>query len=264
MMNQLNHQALPQPPSKIKHYFTGLLLLLLLWGSAFQTNSSLSELINGVPNMFDLVKQMIPPSWAYFNNVTEAMLETIRMAVVGATFGALISIPVALLSANNILNVSWLHLPMRFLLNLVRTIPDLLLAAIFVAIFGLGLLPGIFALTIFSAGIIAKLTYESIEAIDKGPLEAMTAAGANKLQWIMFGVIPQVAAYFISYVLYAFEVNVRAAAILGLVGAGGIGHYYERTLGFLEYGKVNTIIIYTLAVVLVIDYVSNKLREKLL
>ena len=103
----------------------------------------------------------------------------------------------------------------------------------------------------------AKLLYESIESIDPGPLEAMTAVGANKVQWIIYGVIPQVKAHFVSYVLYTFEVNVRAAAVLGLVGAGGIGLYYDRTLGFLQYEQTASIIIYTLVVVLLIDYVST-------
>jgi phosphonate transport system permease protein len=138
------------------------------------------------------------------------------------------------------------------------------MASIFVAIFGLGALPGMLALSVFSIGLIAKLLYEAIESIDPGPLEAMTAVGANKLQWIFFGVIPQITAHFTSYVLYTFEVNIRAAAILGLVGAGGIGEYYDKTLGFLEYDKTASIIIMTLLIVLIIDYVSTKLREKLL
>ncbi len=107
------------------------------------------------------------------------------------------------------------------------------------------------------------MLYESIESIDPGPLEAMTAVGANKVQWIVYGVIPQVKAHFVSYVLYTFEVNVRAAAVLGLVGAGGIGLYYDRTLGFLQYKQTASIIIYTLIVVLLIDYISTLLREKL-
>ena len=123
------------------------------------------------------------------------------------------------------------------------------------------ILPGILALTFFSIGLVAKLLYESIESIDPSTLEAMTAVGANKVQWIVYGVIPQVKAHFVSYVLYTFEVNVRAAAVLGLVGAGGIGLYYDRTLGFLQYQQTASIIIYTLVVVLVIDYVSTLLRR---
>lgn len=85
---------------------------------------------------------------------------------------------------------------------------------------------------LFSLGIIAKLFYESVESIDPGPMEAMTAVGANKIKWIIFGVVPQVMSSFMSFFLYAFEINIRAAAVLGLVGAGGIGLYYEKTLGF--------------------------------
>ncbi len=263
-MNHEQSKVLPKPSSKMKTYVTIFIVILLLWGSSLQTGSSLGELFTGLPNVMDLLKQMIPPNWAYFDNITAAMLETIRMAVIGTTFGAILSIPVALFSASNVFQSFWLFYPARFVLNLIRTIPDLLLASIFVAIFGLGALPGILALTVFSVGLIAKLTYEAMESIDLDPLEAMVSVGANKIQLIVFAVIPQVLAYFISYVLYTFEINVRAAAVLGLVGAGGIGLFYNKTLGFLEYDKASSIIVYTLVVVLLIDYVSTKLREKLL
>ncbi|WP_445488662.1 phosphonate ABC transporter, permease protein PhnE [Niallia sp. 03133] len=264
--NDKKHSILmaPSPPAKTKHIWTVLLVVLLLWWSAYKTDSSFSDLTLGFPNMFDLLVQMWPPNWEYFERILEPMLETIRMAVIGTTLGAIIAVPLALLCANNIFRVSFIYYPFRFILNLIRTIPDLLLASIFVAIFGLGALPGMLALSVFSIGLIAKLLYEAIESIEPGPLEAMTAVGANKVQWIFFGVIPQITAHFTSYILYTFEVNIRAAAILGLVGAGGIGEYYDKTLGFLEYDKTASIIILTLLIVLIIDYISTKLREKLL
>ncbi len=259
--NQINEV---KKPPRTKFWVTVFLLLILLFISAKSTDATFSELFNGLPEIGVLLVKMFPPDWSYFSYIVDPMLETIRMALLGATFGALLAIPVALLSASNIFQSSWIVLPSRFILNLIRTIPDLLLAAIFVAIFGLGALPGILALTIFSLGIIAKLTYESIEAIDKGPLEAMTAVGANKIQWIFFGVVPQVLPQFLSYSIYTFEINVRAAAVLGLVGAGGIGLFYERTLGFFQYDRVASIIIFTLVVVLLIDYISTRIREKLI
>lgn len=254
----------PGPPSRIKHGLTAVIILLLIWGSSVQTEASLSKLVTGLPNMLELLREMFPPRWSYFSNITSGMLETIRMALIGTTIGGLLAIPVAILCAGNLMPSRWIYYPARFVLNLVRTIPDLLLAALFVAVFGLGPVPGILALAVFSIGLIAKLTYESLETIDKGPLEAMRSVGATGTQLIIFGVVPQVAAQFTSYVLYCFEINVRAAAILGLVGAGGIGLYYEATLGFLEYDKTVVIILFTLAIVLVIDYVSMKLREKLI
>lgn len=253
-----------KPPTRMKHGLTAVIILLLIWASAVQTDASFSKLVRGLPNMLDLLRDMFPPRWSYFKNITNGMLETIRMALIGTTIGGLLAIPVAVLCAGNLMPSRWIYFPARFVLNLVRTIPDLLLAALFVAVFGLGPVPGILALAVFSVGLIAKLTYESLETIDKGPLEAMRSVGATGTQLIIFGVVPQVAAQFTSYVLYCFEINVRAAAILGLVGAGGIGLYYEATLGFLEYDKTSVIILFTLAIVLVIDYVSMKLREKLL
>jgi len=256
-------KSIPKPPSKLKHMLTFILFILLLWGSSIQVAASFSKLVVGFPNIMDLLKEMVPPDWSYFQVITTAMLDTIRMAIIGTTLGAILAIPLALFAASNVFTSTFLYSPARLILNFIRTIPDLLLAAIFVAIFGIGPLPGILALTFFSIGLVAKLLYESIESIDPGPLEAMTAVGANKVQWIVYGVIPQVKAHFVSYVLYTFEVNVRAAAVLGLVGAGGIGLYYDRTLGFLQYQQTASIIIYTLVVVLVIDYVSTLLREKL-
>ncbi|HDR7516877.1 phosphonate ABC transporter, permease protein PhnE [Bacillus cereus] len=256
-------KSIPKPPSKLKHMLTAILVILLLWGSSVQVDASFSKLVVGFPNMIDLLKEMVPPDWSYFQVITTAMLDTIRMAIIGTTLGAILAIPLALFAASNVFTSTFLYGPARLVLNFIRTIPDLLLAAIFVAIFGIGPLPGILALTFFSIGLVAKLLYESIESIDSGPLEAMTAVGANKVQWIVYGVIPQVKAHFVSYVLYTFEVNVRAAAVLGLVGAGGIGLYYDRTLGFLQYQQTASIIIYTLVVVLLIDYVSTLLREKL-
>lgn len=137
-------------------------------------------------------------------------------------------------------------------------------AGIFVSVFGLGPVAGILAITFFSCGVIAKLTYESIESIDPGSLEAMTAVDANKLQWIHFGMIPQMIAYYITFFLYAFELNIRAAAVLGLVGAGGIGLFLHRSLNMLRYDRAATINIATLVIVIAIDYVSTKIREKLL
>ena len=256
-------KSIPKPPSKLKHMLTFILFILLLWGSSIQVDASFSKLVVGFPNIMDLLKEMVPPDWSYFQVITTAMLDTIRMAIIGTTLGAILAIPLALFAASNVFTSTFLYSPARLILNFIRTIPDLLLAAIFVAIFGIGPLPGILALTFFSIGLVAKLLYESIESIDPGPLEAMTAVGANKVQWIVYGVIPQVKAHFVSYVLYTFEVNVRAAAVLGLVGAGGIGLYYDRTLGFLQYQQTASIIIYTLVVVLLIDYVSTLLREKL-
>ncbi|WP_166241423.1 phosphonate ABC transporter, permease protein PhnE [Paenibacillus turpanensis] len=253
-----------QPPSQLKTQLTFVLILLLLVGSAYQTDASFGKLITGTGEMMELLADMFPPDWAYIDTIWEAMLQTIQMAVIGTTVGGLLAIPVAFTAAHNVFGSKLLHNASRVILNLIRTIPELLFAAVFVAIFGIGPFAGVLAISFFSFGLIAKLFYESIEAIDPGPLEAMTAVGANKMQWIHFGIVPQVVAQYVAYFLYTFEVNVRGAAILGIVGAGGIGLFLDRSLNQLRYDRAATIIILTLVIVLIIDYVSTKIREKLL
>ncbi|CAG7656508.1 phosphonate ABC transporter, permease protein PhnE [Paenibacillus allorhizosphaerae] len=262
--DSLAKAAALKKPDRTKTYLTVIILILLLWGSAYKTDATLTSLITGTPEMGKLIVEMFPPDWSYFDVIWKPMLETIQMAVIGTTLGAILAIPISLFAARNVTKSPLLYYPARFILNLVRTIPDLLFAAVFVAIFGLGPFAGVLALMFFSFGLISKLAYESIEAIDPGPLEAMTAVGANKLQWIHFGVIPQVMASFTAYLLYTFEVNVRAAAVLGLVGAGGIGLYLDRSMGQLRYDRTCLIILVTLAIVLIIDYASTKIRERLL
>ena len=139
-----------------------------------------------------------------------------------------------------------------------------MLAAVFVAIVGIGPVAGIITLSIFSFGMISKLFYEAIETIDEGPVEALTASGANKMQIIRYAIFPQVSSHFFSYLLYAFEINVRASTVLGYIGAGGIGIYLQRSLSQFRYDRTAIIVLVIFAVVLVIDTISNKLRERLL
>lgn len=249
---------------KTKSILTTCIVLLLLWGSAVRTHTDVGHLIQGIPQMGNLFGYMLPPNWAYVHKIGSPLMQTIQMAIIGTTFGGIIALPFSLLAARNVTKSAFVSYPARLILNLVRTIPDLLIAAIFVAIFGIGPFSGVLALTFFSFGIISKLWYESVESIDPGPLEAMTAVGANRIQWIWYGVIPQVLPVFTSYLLYTLEINVRAATILGLVGAGGIGLYLNNTLGLFQYQDTAVIIIAMLVVVVVIDYISTKLRERLL
>ncbi|OAB43775.1 phosphonate ABC transporter, permease protein PhnE [Paenibacillus glacialis] len=247
-----------------KRIATWMLFIVIIVVCSIYIDVTPYQLFVGLPEMGVLLKEMFPPDWSYLPTIWAPMLQTIKIAVAGTILGAIPAIPAALFSANNITPNKWLSLPIRTLLNLVRTVPDLLFAAIFVAVFGIGPFAGMLALLFFSFGIIAKLTYESLEAIDPGPLEAMTAVGANRIQIIVFGVIPQALPAFISYLLYTFEINIRAATVLGFVGAGGIGLLLNQSLGLFRYDRAATIIILTLAVVLIIDYTSTSIRRKLL
>jgi len=251
-------------PPRTKLYLTLFLIFGLMLLSAWQTDATLTKLITGIPEITNFIIEMFPPDWSFFPKIWEPMAVTLQMSILGTAIGALFAFPMTLLAARNVTTLRWLSTPARLILNLARTIPDLLYAALFAVIVGFGPTAGTLALVFFTFGILSKLSYESTEAIDSGPLEAMTAVGANKFKWIRFGVLPQVAPTYLAHLLYTFEVSIRASAILGLVGAGGIGQLLRNTLDLFRYDQACAIIIYTLIVVVAIDLISTRIRNYLL
>ena len=151
-----------------------------------------------------------------------------------------------------------------FFLNADRAIDSLILALFFVSAVGLGPFPGVLALAIHSVGMLAKLFADAIEAIDPGPVEALKSTGAGKLATIRWAIWPQVAPHFISYFLFRFELNVRVAVVLGLVGAGGIGFLLNSYMRLFQYQKVLTVILVILALVMLVDFISSRLRRAVL
>lgn len=265
---QTGISSLPQPPKQLKKNLSRMLwtalFLVTIVGAAWHTESDPRQLATGWPNMWRLLSQFLTPDWIYMKKVLPAVYETIRMAIVGTTVGAIIAIPISLLAARNVTKNRFFVFLSRTFMNLIRTIPELLFAAIFVAIVGIGAVAGILAIIFFSFAIIAKLTSESLETIDSGPLEAMTAVGASPFTWIRYAVMPQILPAFISYTLYVFEINVRTAAVLGLVGAGGIGVPLNTALAFLQYDRAASIILLIFLVVLLIEALSGTLRRRLI
>jgi phosphonate transport system permease protein len=244
----------------VKGSLTVLLFALILWSSAIKTQVSPEF---GWDQFWILLIKMFHPDWSYISAILKPIAETIQMALVGTLLGTLIAIPFSLLAARNIMKSAFLRGIIRFFLNLVRALPDMLLAALFVAIVGIGPMAGVGALTVFSFGMISKLFYEAIETIDEGPIEAMTAAGANDVQIIVFAVIPQVFNQFLSYFLYTLEINVRASTVLGYLGAGGVGLFLDQTLSLFRYDRTAIVVLAILVVVIVVDAISNRLREAL-
>lgn len=207
----------------------------------------------------DFLKQQV----AYVKTIRGPLLDTFRMAIIGTIIGSFLAILPALYSSQNLARRRWVYLTARTIMNLIRTVPDLVLAAILVGAFGTGALPGVVALTIFSFAIVAKLLSESIESIDPGPLEAIQATGGSWLQQVAFGVWPQILPNYMGYVLYVLEVNVRSSTVLGYVGAGGIGLTLNTHLNLGQYREVGVVVAVMLIVVIAMDWASNKLRERL-
>src|SRR5699024_4554979 len=206
-------------PRKTKVQVTiiiALVLAMYVYSINFTAGQTNGGFANSLSNMGEVIKKFFPPNWSILPAIWEPMATTIQMAVIATTVAALLTIPLALLSAHNITTIKPLYYITRISLNILRTIPDLVLAVIFVGLFGVGVFPGILALIIFSLGILAKLFGETVEAVDMDPLEAMRASGANIFQVIYYGLVPQVLPQFTSFVLYVFEINIRASVVLGL------------------------------------------------
>ncbi|QOY34033.1 phosphonate ABC transporter, permease protein PhnE [Anaerobacillus isosaccharinicus] len=261
-----NNGRIPIIPRQTKTRMTIIMLVIaFLYGlSAFVTEAYPNKIISGLPHAFDFVKDdLYPPNWSYYKTVSFRLLETWNIALLSTTFSTLICLPFAFLMASNINTNKYLYTAVRFGMNVLRTIPELLLAVILVAVVGLGPLSGVGALFFFSLGILAKLLSETIESIDKGPLEAIRATGGNVFQVIRYGAMPQILPHFTSYSLYVLEINVRASIVLGFVGAGGIGQILRQQLNLFNYANVSTIIIMTFLAVTVIDVISTRIRERL-
>lgn len=189
--------------------------------------------------------------------------ETVLIAYVGTLTGAVLGFAAAFLAARNFNRVAPLRFAVRRVLEIARTVPDLVFALIFVAAFGLGPLPGVMALAIHSMGALGKLFSEIVENIDMKPVEGVAAAGGSWLARVRFAAVPQVLAGVASYALLRFEINVRGAAVLGFVGAGGIGEDLILAVRRFYYSDVSALLIVIIAAVIVIDLVSEKIRHRL-
>ena len=198
----------------------------------------------------------------YMLTLREPLIETLTLVFSGTLIGVVIAIPVAILCAKNINKIKWLRFLVRSILNLYRTIPLMILAATSVYLVGIGILPGIMAITGFSFGIMAKMLFEIIETVDMSLYEALESTGATKTQAVIKSIIPQVLPMYISYTIYIFEINIRASVIFGYFGAGGIGTIIKDNAG-THYERVGATVILLLVVVLVVQFISNYVRGKL-
>lgn len=206
---------------------------------------------------------LLNPNWAFLPQTGEAIVETFQMAIIASVIGCLVALPIAFLVSRVTSPNAIVFNAGRGVLSVIRAIPDILYALIFVAALGVGPLPGILALVFFNVGVTVKLLSETVDGVDQGPIEAGRAAGANRAQTIRWGVLPQVLPNYVAYSLYVFELNIRASTVLGIVGAGGIGRILYREYGFFHWSNVAVIIAELFVVVFLIELVSIWLRRRL-
>jgi len=209
------------------------------------------------------IVELLAPDWSFFPRTVGPLLETLQMAVIGTAVGAAISLPLSFWAARPTNPVGWTRAVLRGILNIVRAVPELVYAAVLVAMVGVGALPGIIALVLFNVGIVVKLVSETIDASDAGPLEAGRAAGGTQTRINRAIALPDTWPAFISQTLYVFELNVRASTVLGLVGAGGIGLLIDAVRTFYRYDQLSLIIVEILVIVVLIDTASDAIRRRL-
>ena len=239
----------------------GAIAVLFVW-SAWATEVSAARMVEGVPFMLDFLRRMMPPDLSVLGQALTGALQTLEIAIVGTGVSALLALPVGFAAARNVAP-PWLFYAARSVLNVFRAIDTLVYALFFVAAVGLGPFPGVLAVVAYTATVLAKLYSEAIEAIDPGPVEAVAATGASRLQVLRWGVLPQIVPLFLSFTLYRFETNIRAAAILGFVGAGGIGFYIQTYLRTLNYPAASAVLLVLIAMVMLVDFASSRIRARL-
>jgi phosphonate transport system permease protein len=238
-----------------------LVLLLYSW-AILGLKVDFELLKNSFPYIIDFVSRLFPPNLEVLDIAIKALIETIQMSLWGTTIGAILSLPIAIASANNIAP-RWLQWLANLLQNAVRSVPSIILGLIFVAATGLGAPAGTLALGIYTIGYLGKFYQQAIEAVDPRSLESLQVTGASKLQIVQYGILPQVLPLGLGYTLWMFEYNIRAASVLGVVGAGGIGFQLKSYIDGFEYTKATTMMLVLLIVVTVIDVFSSQLRHRL-
>ena len=240
-----------------------VLLALAIWLSLRMTGFDIAVVIHKFSKMLYLLAKIFQPNWEFFPKVVSPLIDTIKMSVLGTVIGCVLALPVAILSSSNINRSLPLVSFFRFILALIRTLPTLIIALVCALIFSLGTFSGTVAIAIFTFGIVAKMLFESIETIDMGPFEAMEALGANKFQAFWSACVPQILPVYLSHSLYCFEMNIRASAILGYVGAGGLGITINERIGWRDYNSLGMVLLSLFVVVVAIDFFSEYLRKKL-
>ena len=273
MLNDILHIFYPRTYTlsngkKVKEKFNlaPYILIIVIIFSVFcakVTGCDFGLMIRRNKQFWDLIRNMFPPNWKYLPDLFKPMVDTVVMSILGTAVGCLIALPVSFyLSANFKLNKAYL-VTHRGLLSILRTLPTMVYAQLLSIVIGTGTLAGTAAIAIFTYTIAVKMLYEQIETVDMGPYEAMESLGAKRALCMIKAIYPQIRGYFWSTVLYCFETNVRSAAILGYVGAGGIGVLINQELKWRNYANTGLMVLILIVTVVIIETVSREIRKKL-
>ena len=245
-----------------------LIALALVIGGAWSLTGldiTLDRVLGAPADAWDIFKRLWPPAIdeALDRGVVGKVFESVYIAWIGTIIGAILSLPLAFLAATNVAP-RWIRIPVRQLFNAIRAVPELIVAVIFIPITGLGPWAGTLAIGLHSVGTLGKWATEAIEGVDTGPLEAVEATGGRWVSGMRWGILPQIMPIVASFWLFRFEINVRASAVLGMIGAGGVGAELVSQLMFRNFSAVGAVLGITVLVVLTIDTMSAAVRRRII
>lgn len=252
----------PEKPTEVFRWtVTVAVLVLLAWG--LTADIKWNRLLDAVPEAINIGWLMFrDPDWSAVPGLLAAMWESIAIAWLGTVLATFVAIPLAFLAAEN-LAPRVVVFVVRQVFNVLRAIPELILAIAFIPVFGLTATTGVMAIAVGSVGTLGKLCYEIIEGLDAGPIEAADAVGATGVQRLRWGVLPQVLPELASFAMYRFEVNIRASAVLGVVGAGGIGTLLDQYISFKVWDRAGLALVVVIVATILVDLVSGRIRRRI-
>jgi phosphonate transport system permease protein len=236
----------------------------IYWWVIRGTDFSLLGFIEGFPYMADFLIRMVPPDFSILPRAVTAAVETVQIAILGTTLAVFFAFPLGFLAARNMTYRLGVYTVFRTVSNICRGVSEIVWALLFVAMVGLGPFPGVLALTMHSIGALSKFFSEALENIHEETISALRTTGASRIQVVFQGIIPEVLPHFVTYVLYYLEHNIRAATVLGIVGAGGIGFELLTSVKLFKYREVLTIILVMLLLVTLVDRLSGLVRRKVI
>ncbi|EAZ89817.1 phosphonate ABC transporter, permease protein PhnE [Crocosphaera chwakensis] len=239
-----------------------LIIIIILLVTAPLVEFNPLTIVKSTDNFFAFVSNLLTvPEWRYVPTLTHKLLETIAMGFLSTVFSCCFSLPLGILAARNSSPLPIIFHLVRNLLSLMRALPEIVWALLFVSALGLGPFPGILALTFVTTGFMGKFFAESIEVVDVGMIEGVQATGANWLQKVHFSMLPQAMPDFIGTTLYILDNNIRSATVLGFVGAGGIGYELISSIRLFNYGRLILIVLAIYLTVTILDHLSTQLRS---
>jgi phosphonate transport system permease protein len=248
---------------KYKGFIIGIVIVIVYYWAVTGAEASPLNFVKGIPYMVDFIKRMFPPDISNLGKFLFKAIETLQMAIVGSSLGAIIALPLSFLAARNVMSNKLVYHSIRTVFDICRGINEIVWGLIFVSMVGLGPFPGVLALTAHVTGALGRYFSESIETVDPEIIRAIVSTGATKIQVIVRGIFPQVKPLFINYMLYYLENNFRAATVLGLVGAGGIGMELLTSMRLFKNQEVLTILIIMILMVTAIDRFSAYIRKNI-